>query len=116
MVSAVTRAGQTPENLHYDNTQFRTFVFIFANMFLHEMGHLLITFLTKGQTATPLHMGAQTGGYALRAGNGEAGRNLETIIFGGTIEYYRDHTHGAEQVRQPPHVPPQPLNQIPSNL
>ena len=32
-------------------------------------------------------------------GKGEFGRYMETVVFGGTLEYYRDPTRGVGQVR-----------------
>ncbi len=74
---------------------------MFANVFLHEIGHILVTFLTKGKTGTPHHVRPQLAGYSV-PGRGEAGRSLETILFGGTQEYYRDFDDDDSQVS--PHV------------
>lgn len=102
MVAAATRAGQTYDPSDDENRRYRTFIFLFANAFLHEIGHTLVTFLTKGRTGTPPHIKAQVRGYSGEF-HGEAGRNLETIIFGGTLEYYLDH---ADDYSQPgvPHI------------
>ena len=70
-------------------------------MFLHEMAHVFVTFLTKGEAYTPVRMSAAD--YSRVQGMGEAGRNLETIIFGGTIEYRRDPNRGRDQVSLPCH-------------
>ena len=70
-----------------DKQHFRTFVFMFAHVFLHELGHMLVTFLTKGEAATPPRIRAQVSGYSDEY-KGEAGRNLELILFGGNLEYY----------------------------
>ncbi|CAD6575623.1 MAG: hypothetical protein ASARMPREDX12_007396 [Alectoria sarmentosa] len=89
MVAAATRAHRTNDPSDNENKRFRTFIFLFANTFLHEIGHTLVTFLTKGRTSTPRHIRATIRGYSAD-GRGEAGRNLEEIIFGGTMEFYRD--------------------------
>ena len=98
MIAAATKALQTGDHRHYDNKQFRTFIFIIANALFHEICHLLVTFLTRGQMNTPRRMGAEIMGYDYNKTCGEAGRNLETIVHGGPLEYYRDHTHGDSQV------------------
>lgn len=98
MVAAGIRAAQTNNPNDYENKRFRTFIFMFANTFLHEIGHVLVTFLTKGRTWTPPRITAQVGGYSGDF-HGEAGRNLETIIFGGTMEYYLDPADDESQVR-----------------
>lgn len=97
MVAAATRAHQTNDPSDNENKRFRTFIFLFANTFLHEIGHTLVTFLTKGQACTPRHIRATTRGYS-GEDRGEAGRNLETVIFGGTMEYYRDRADDDSQV------------------
>ena len=102
MVAAATRASPR-DHKHYDNEQYRTFTFLFANTLLHEIGHLLVTFLTKGRARTPVRMGALTKGYSQCSERGEAGRNLETIIFGGTMEYCHDYTHDDSQVSPQSH-------------
>lgn len=97
MVAAMTRAEQTNDPNDHEHKRFRSFNFIFANTFLHEIGHVFLTFLTKGRTVTPCHINAEVVGYSGEH-RGEAGRNLETIILGGTLEYYRDHTDDDSQV------------------
>lgn len=83
--------------------RFRTFQFLFANTFVHEVGaHLLITFLGQGRPITPPTIGAATPGYSIN-GAGESGRRLETMLFQGTIEYYRDPSQDAHQVNQKCH-------------
>ena len=80
---------------------FRTFLFIFANRFLHEIAHIFVTYLDKGRSNTPPRIRAEVGGYS-REDMGEAGRYLETTLFGGTLEYYRDHAMDDSQVRPIP--------------
>lgn len=97
MVVAMTRAEQTNDQNDYEHRRFRTFNFIFANTFLHEIGHVFVTFLTKGQMGTPRRLRAEISGYSGQD-RGEAGRCLETIILGGTLEYYRDRADDNSQV------------------
>ncbi|KAJ5116046.1 hypothetical protein N7456_000394 [Penicillium angulare] len=63
--------------------------FLLATAMAHEIGgHILITFLGQGRKHTPRTIGAP--GYLDADGiTGEAGRNLEMQLFGGTIEYYQ---------------------------
>jgi hypothetical protein len=69
--------------------RFYTFQFIFATTTVHEIGgHLLITFLSNGRVITPPSISAL--GYAQTPDGGEAARWLETWLFGGTSEFYRD--------------------------
>lgn len=97
MLAAMIRAEQTNDPNDYEHKRFRTFNFIFANTFLHEIGHVFVNFLTKGRTGTPRRLRAEVAGYSAED-RGEAGRHLETIIFGGTLEYFRDHADDESQV------------------
>ena len=96
MVKAFDQAGQTNDPLDINNQHFRTFVFMFAHVFLHELGHMLVTFLTRGEAATPSRIRAQVSGYSDKY-KGEAGRNLELILFGGNLEYYFGDADDASQ-------------------
>ena len=82
-----------------DWNQFRTFQFLFANTILHEVGgHVLITFLSQGRLMTPPQGPFRAAGYS-NSQAGESGRTLETSLFGGTMEYYRDANYsGNDQV------------------
>ena len=97
MVEAATRASHTMNRNDYDNKQLRTFNFILANAIFHELCHLFSTFLTKGRILTPPHLNAQIKGY-VEEHRGEAGRYMETTLFGGTLEFSRDVNHGDRQV------------------
>ena len=77
--------------------RFRNFQFLFANTFLHEVGgHLLITYLNEGQSITP----ASIAGHWVYSSTpfGEAGRALESKVFGGNLEYYRSLKEDDHQV------------------
>ena len=101
MIAAATRAMYSNDRHDYDNREYRTFLFIFANTFFHETCHLFTTFLTKGREATPPHVAPQVKEYSTMD-KGEFGRYMETVVYGGTLEYYRDPTRGVGQVR--PHT------------
>ena len=98
MVEVATRARHTMDRSDYDNKQLRTFNFIFANAIFHELCHLFSTFLTKGRILTPPQLNAQVKG-RVNENEGEAGRYMETRIFGRTLEYLRDRNHSDRQVR-----------------
>ena len=66
--------------------QYRLFLFMTANIFLHEVGHVYITYLTKGRESTPPNTIAYVAGN-LHGIQSEAGRNLETRIVGGTLNF-----------------------------
>jgi hypothetical protein len=78
--------------------RFRTFQFLFATTFVHEVGgHLLVTFLSNGTLPfTPAHLSAPGYGIGRR---GESGRYLELSLFGGNTEYYRDPRQDKGQVK-----------------
>lgn len=86
MLAAAIIANATPDaDVKKD---YQGFLFMGANIFLHEISHVFLTYLTQGQEATPPTM------IALMAGKdvtqGEAGRKLEDVLFGGTVDYARD--------------------------
>ncbi len=96
-------------NLEYSpqTKRFRGFMFLFANVFMHELGHLFTTFLYKGRRNTPTYiygamMGVSEGSHsyggsrnyghprvASEPARGEAGRKLEELLFGGLTCFYR---------------------------
>jgi hypothetical protein len=80
-------------------SRFPTFQFMFAVMFVHEIGgHLLVTFLTNGRRPfTPPSMSAAGFG---NEDDGESGRYFEHILWGGTMAFYRDPAQGSSQVKQ----------------
>lgn len=97
MVEAATRAICSMDRNSDDNKEVRRFSFIIANVIFHEICHLLSNFLTKGRILTPAQFNAQIDGY-VEKGIGEAGRYIETILYGGTLEFYRDLNSDDRQV------------------
>lgn len=87
MSIAFGKASQT--NNHHP---FQAFLFMTANTLLHELGHVFVTYLTKGQSASPPQVNAVTEG--VQGGEGEAGLALESLIFGGTIAYFQEPVSG----------------------
>ena len=96
MVKAYDEAAQTNDPLDINRQHFRSFVFMFAHVILHELGHMLVTFLSRGEAVTPPRIKAEVSGYSNRY-RGEAGRNLELILFGGNLEYYFGDADDASQ-------------------
>lgn len=81
------------------NTDFQTFMFLFGNMFFHEIGgHILVTYLGKNRLDTPPGVAPASIGYILAPGLGESGRLLEERVLGGTLEAFGDPAHGMRQV------------------
>ena len=64
-----------------------------AIIMVHEMAHIFITFLTGGESNTPP---SEPGGEGFAYG--EAGRDLENILFGGYHVYTRNLNEGDDQV------------------
>ena len=61
---------------------------------LHELAHILITYLGQGRSQTPdeINQGDVAG---LPAPTGkEAGRALERMLLGGIVNFYRDPVQG----------------------
>ncbi len=66
---------------------FRVFLFMTAHVLLHELGHVFMTYLTKGdEEMTPPQINALSD--SVPGSHGEAGRALECLIYGGTIHYF----------------------------
>ncbi|QSS59085.1 hypothetical protein I7I51_08517 [Histoplasma capsulatum] len=91
----MTYAAQRPEQIH----RFRMFQFLFATTIVHEAGaHLFITYMTNGRVYTPPQITAPGFGTRLV---GESGRFYELVLFGGTIEFYRDSQQDDRQAGVP---------------
>lgn len=80
-----------------EQKRFRAFLFIFATSFLHELGHVFVTFLGLGDVDTPPHVDAHAGGSS-QGDIGEAGSFLEEEIFGGVMSVMRNPDKGNDQV------------------
>jgi hypothetical protein len=76
----------------------KTYQFMFAMATAHELTHLFVGYLAQGESYKPgsytppnvsyLNYGQEGSGGELPLG--ESGRFLESRLFGGSIEYYRD--------------------------
>lgn len=85
MVTAATKAKQATKDTEREHHE--AFLFKHANTLLHEIGHIFITYLSKGGHNTPPTMTAQVY-YDPKPEKGEAGRKLEALVFGGTMEFW----------------------------
>ncbi|KAL4902144.1 hypothetical protein BDW74DRAFT_180992 [Aspergillus multicolor] len=75
----------------YDPQAYVEWQFQFATIIVHEVGgHMLTTFLGNGGSAQPEAFAMD--GYQQGQRIGEAGRFLETQLFGGTVAWYTDFT------------------------
>lgn len=77
---------------HKRQHTFRAFMFKTANTLFHEMAHVFVTYLTKGQGFTPPQINDPT--VKVSESGGEAGRAMEYLIFGGTINYFHKPASG----------------------
>ncbi|OJD10725.1 hypothetical protein AJ78_08343 [Emergomyces pasteurianus Ep9510] len=73
--------------------EFRRYQFLFAHLLFHEIGgHLLITYLYNGRPVTPRGVIAPNWNSQEQeehgAQAGESGRFLESMLFGGTLEFF----------------------------
>ncbi|CAD6576939.1 MAG: hypothetical protein ASARMPREDX12_008058 [Alectoria sarmentosa] len=92
MAGAQARAesSNTAENRRQSNR----FLFAYSNTILRELAHILITYLGQGREQTPDGI---NGGDVARVpdrAKTEAGRALERMLLGGTVNYYRDPDQG----------------------
>ena len=85
MVAAYKKA-KSPEHTDYDEKNFRTFLFNFANTFFREICSLYLTFLTEGRTVKLCN-------------KDEFGQDMESVLFGGDMIYQRDRERDDSQVR-----------------
>ena len=97
MLIAGVNAEATEDPNSDERKRFRVFLFILAKSFLHELGHMFVTFLGKGDTDTPPRMNAQQVGSPQNT-RGEAGRYLEDLVFGGLVKVMRNPAEDDSQV------------------
>ena len=93
MLGAAIAAGPDTNKPDLYSTDYRAFLFMFANTILHEIGHIFLTFLTGGTKNTPPFMknkGKGDIGPPVDKTRGESGHQLEQLVFGGTMSYPRD--------------------------
>ncbi|KAL6712876.1 hypothetical protein ACLMJK_009588 [Lecanora helva] len=74
--------------------RFRSYLFLFANYLVHEIGgHLFITFMNNGnhdpRAQTPPHIASELPGFS-SFHRGESGQRLECLLFGGILEADRE--------------------------
>ena len=94
MALAREKAKKTTDVTEREN--YEAFLFREVNCLLHEIAHVFITYLSKGrpELATPTEMKGDLM-YDKEPNKGEAGRKLEALAFGGTMEYMVDPDTGA---------------------
>lgn len=71
--------------------EYEAFLFMFANTLLHEIAHVLTTYLTRGKLDTPANMPSEVSISPEAAG--EAGFDIEYSVFGGVMYYQHDPDH-----------------------
>ena len=96
MVKAAKEAKQAKEDFErehhetdFEREHHETFLFKHARVLLHELGHMFITYLSRGRErdSTPPTMNAPTH-FEPSMERGEAGRKLEGLVFGGTLDFF----------------------------
>ena len=94
MVAAAIAAYSSQDKDSLTSQEYRDFKFLFATTILHELSHIFLTYLTKGNELTPPSMRAfATTTAPTRAG--ESGHLMEQLVFGGQISFFRDHVVGS---------------------
>ena len=101
MCVAGTRAESSNDRDSHEQKRYRSFLFQFATLFMHELGHMFVTFLGLGEKGTPPPMKGD-----LRGTGKEAGAHLETIIFGGVLFPMYNPDEGEDQHHQACSYPP----------
>ena len=86
MVKAAKKAKQATDDTEREHHE--AFLLKHAKTLLHELGHIFVTYLSRGRQgcSTPPTTNAPT--YLEPwPGRGEAGRRLEYYVFGGTLAF-----------------------------
>ena len=91
MVLAYDIVRLSKQRSDYDDKNYRTFLFNFANTFFREICSLFVTFLTKGRMVDR--------GEGRMMNKDEFARHMEDVLFDGRMIYYRDPFRDARQVR-----------------
>ena len=80
-----TLDGPSNENRHQ---LFRNLLFMTTHTLFHEVCHVFVSYLTKGEENTPPQINDPT--VRFDGNGGEAGRNIEYLVFGGTINWFHE--------------------------
>lgn len=86
-------ATAVPNKNSKEHQRYRRFVYNIATTMVHEFGHMFITFLAEGRSNTPRSMPGDA-----RALTGEAGDELEHLLFGGVHVVTRNNDEDEAQV------------------
>ena len=98
MLGAAIASHSSHDASEFLNQDCRNYLFMFANILLHELAHVFITYLGKGVVNTPkligvlVYPGDTTSRVAIDGK--EAGRCLEHLTFGGRMEFLIDPSPG----------------------
>ncbi|KAF5536509.1 hypothetical protein FNAPI_11719 [Fusarium napiforme] len=105
MAIAARRSSDGSSEGRKMGNRFRTFLFLLAVATAHELTHVFITYLAQGQDVIDSYTPPQVS-YLNYVGltddenlpvTGESGRWLESRLFGGSIEFYRDSSDDSGQ-------------------
>lgn len=89
MLGAAVGEKTSTDKKNLVSQDYRNFLFTFASSILHEIGHVFFTYLLKGVGDTPSKIRAHLIGKEHDT-EGECGRSLEQLVFGGVVSYWRD--------------------------
>lgn len=108
MARASAQAGTTSSAARKMAGRYRSYLFLFSVSMAHELTHLFVAYLAKGNDAercfTPRSVSYAN--YQQPIGDlgimgGESGRFLEARLWGGAMEFYQDVKDDNEQVNRP---------------
>ena len=91
MCAAATKVQKSDDPNSKKHEDYRNFIFLFAITFSHEHGHVFIAFLSLGEQPNPNELTPNLSGIHERT-EGEAGNNLEGLMFGDSVVHGR-HDH-----------------------
>lgn len=85
MVAAAKLVDPSKGYDHTDNKNYRDLLFMTSSWLLHEIGHVFVTYLTRGKEDTPISIIADVLGASPEDEMGESGWLMEQRIFGGVV-------------------------------
>lgn len=93
----IAEGRKDPDYRSDEHADFQRFNYMFAHVILHELAHMFITYIGKGDVETPEAMTANVSGDSKYA-RSEAGHSLEVFLYGGAMTFWRPENNKSEEV------------------
>ena len=89
MCKALANSRKSQGRFSADARDHQNLCFLFANTLVHEIAHVFITYLSKGQDAMPPGLMPRLPGIVPLCG-GISGKFQEEVVFGGISSFWRN--------------------------